>query len=640
MNKKDFDIIKKRKFKRYKSFHSLTKQIADHYDHCTGKGNNRISKEDINHHLESLKRQFKNKKKNKDNHFPKDYLIYNEEQANKHLSAQLSSQYRHYTGRPDSLYQCSCLDIDPRIGIKIQEFRPLIDFLNTFLPDSFYDYGSSGQSLNYYYLSCYRALYERVIADEDNFFFDYSGDKYCYMVNIIIDILSAAFQYILMINFPDMFLENIYPQVSEYDYYLLPKTSRKVNKDTGEVKEYTTHKTIYQRLTKNAHMMKLPLPKTPEQEQKLRNMPVLDPVDIMNNLSVYLSHINSFSFLSDNEETYVSALLSICSVLSSKEPLSLEVLSSAHSRISSLRSEIVRDFYQGENGTEDTEVIVYEGGKDEGSEVSPSITLLYTYMSAHSPTDYYTLGEKEIIEQIKSEGNAFQRSILYLDYLCWRTYTKEQRTPTLQEYRDQYRLHVGTDDEDEGDRKRLTYIYNKRIDQFDPNKIKKKLPYIKNEYIHRLKQEITEDKIVSIRNTKSSYRRPVTYDDLDACAGWIYFSLTNHKYIEMKKFSKKEFTVPAAAFQKWYNELNNKGIFPCRCQEGKSKACREILLHLGWVEYLDEKYCILEHISRRYILNEKHPRYKQFEDIFGKEELEKWKQWRDDRDAKKADKVI
>jgi len=424
MRKKDFDIIKKRKFKRYKSFHSLTKQTADPYDHCTNKGKNRKPKEDINKHLESLKNQFKNKKNNNDNKYPKDYLIYNGEQADKHLSAKLPSQYMHYTGRADSLSQMFGFDIDPFIRMKIQDFQPVIDFLYTFLPDSFHDYGSSGHTLHYYFITCFKDLYERVLAHEDNFFFDYSGDKYCYMVNHIIDILSAAFQYILLFNFPNIFLENIYPEVSEYDYYIKSKKSKKIIKKTGEVKEYTVKTTVYKKLTKNAHMMKLPHPKTPEQKKKLLNMPVLYPTDIINNLSVYINHINSFSSFSDNEQLFFSHLLSFFSVLASKEPLPLETLSLAHSQISALRSEIVRDFVKKDKDScSSREYTSCNISKEAEVSSGSSITLLYTYMSAHSPTYYYTLAEKEVIEKIKNEGDAYYRSILFLNYLCWRTKT-------------------------------------------------------------------------------------------------------------------------------------------------------------------------------------------------------------------------
>ena len=628
MKKKDFDIIKKRKFKRYKSFYRLTKQTGDPYDHCTNKGANRLSKEEINKHLQQRKSLIKK------NIYPTDDKIYDKHAANTHLSAQSSNQYRHSTGRADSLFQMLCFDIDPRILMKLQEFQPVIDFLSTFLPDSFYDYGSSGESLNYYFILCFIALYERVLAFEDNFFFDYTGDRYCYMVNTIIDILSTAFQFILMKNFPYLFLENIYPGISEYDYYIDCKKVKRLNKKTGEIKEYTTHKTVYQRLTKNAHMMKLPHPKDSRQEKKLRNMPVLDPVDIIVNIYSYLDFLSSSTFFSDDEQRLYIYLSSIFSVLIKKEPLSLETLSLAHEQISSLRSEIVRGFKKEEI------ISCTTSNKGNKSSSGKGIRLLYTYMSAQSPVDYYSIKEKEIIETIKNEGDAYYRSVLFLNYLCWKTYTKEQRTPTEQEYIDNYRLLVGTGDEDAGDRKRLKYIYRKRIGKFDPNKLKKKLPYIKNEYIHMLKQEITPEEIITVRNDRSSYIRPVTYEDLDACAGWMYFSLTNKKYIELKKFSKKELTVPAASFHKWYNTLHEKGVFYNKCYEGKSKACREILLHLGWIEYIDKNYNFLDHISRRYILTEKHPRYKQFEVIFGKDEIEKWKKWRDDRDSEVVMKAV
>jgi hypothetical protein len=244
---------------------------------------------------------------------------------------------------------------------------------------------------------------------------------------------------------------------------------------------------------------------------------------------------------------------------------------------------------------------------------------------------FYVEEENKVIEGIKSDPNAYNRSIQFMHYLCWKIYVSERREPTEEEYIYLYRQYIGTGPETEDDRRRLIYVYRKGILKFNPEKIRRKLPYIVGEYIDRLKTQITPQDIIRIRDEKSSYDRPVTYEDLDVGAGWIFFSLTNEKYLTKKKDDMKEFTVPANSLAGFHNVLNNKGLIKKRGTRGKSKAVKEILLYLGWVEYLDEDYCFYEHRAMRYVLTEKHPRYKDFEKIIGKEEIAKWKQWRDER---------
>lgn len=628
MDKNTFNKIKKRPFKRYKKLGQYLRQTADPYDYCQRKGANRHTKEEINEYLQQRRSYYKKLKKSEQKYYCYDEWELSQDVIDAHLKAHSPLDYTHYTLRPDSLYYLFTLDIDPQKPILIQELQPVIDFLQQFVPTTFWDHGSSGNSLNYYTWMYMGNLYEKVLNDSDNLFFDYLGDNYCYFVNTIKDLLSAALQILLLHNFPDILLENIYPDVSEYEYYVKSSPSEKINKNTGEIKEYTSYKTYYQKLTKNAHLMKLPHPKDDLQMDKLRSIPVLNIEEVILSVSRYICLIHksiSFSLFPSeiSSDLYEYAYLlfqkiqALFGSLLSSDTIQLEALKKAHSEISSLRSEFLR-------------ILKLNTEKEKNPSGSENIyDLLYTYMSPH----FYVGSEKKIYEEIKSDPNAFNRSIKFLQYLFWKTYIKTERIPTEEEYISLYRQYIGTGLETKDDRKRLEYVYRKGIIKFNPEKIKRKLPYLVGEYAEQLKKEITPEKIIQIRNNKSSYKRPLTYEDIDIGAGWIYFSLINERYLAKKKESKLEFTVPANSLAGFHNALNDKGLVQKRGTRGKAKAVKEILLHLGWIEYLDDDYCPIEHRSMRYILTEKHPRYEQFVKLIGKEEIEKWKQWRDERNG-------
>lgn len=404
-----------------------------------------------------------------------------------------------------------------------------------------------------------------------------------------------------------------------------------VNTDTGEIKEYQSHRTVFQELKKNAHMMKLPHPKTYSQKENLLNLPVINLEDILVNILRYIEVINSdisFSSYSPEKNSQLTDIASLLlnkvqgmfSSLCSENILELETLQTAHSEISSLRSEFLHVLNQ---------VPIEETISGEEINNNNNLYLLYTYISPRFNVEE----ENQVFEQIKSIPDAYQRSIKFLHYLCWKMYTTEQRLPEEDEYIDLYRQFIGTGSEDKYDRKRLQYVYRKGIILFDPDKVKQKLPYVVGEYILTLKNEISPEEIIQVRDSKSSYDRPITYEDIDVGAGWIFHSLTNQDYLAEKKKTQKEFTVPANSLVKFQNSLHDQGLVQKRGTRGKAKAVREILLYLGWIEYLDKDYCIIEHRAMRYILTEKHPRYKEFERVIGKEEIQKWQQWRDERNG-------
>lgn len=637
MNYEQFSIIKHRKFCRYQNLTRYTKQAADPYDHCTSRWTDRPAKDQINTHLSHRRNYYQRLKKKQCKFYYHDELLYSQDFIDFHLSCKNDGIFGHYALKPDSLYFLFGMDIDPLCRMKIQEFEPVIELLQLLVPTTFWDNGSSGQTLHYYFWAYMGNLYEKVLAHEENFFFDDCNDKYVYFVNTVMQILSSVLQVILISQFPAFLLENIYPSVTEYQYFLHPHISRQINKNTGEIKQYTSHKTVYEKIVKQGHLMKLPHPKDDLQMKKLLSMPVLNMEEILSSVCRYLIYgFNlDLSFFSQTQAiTLEEPVFLLChkaqeifSSMLSEKTLDLQTLRSAHSEISSLRSEFLRVLKI------DPVRSIDEGGIEN---CQPKDHLLYTYMSTH----LYVSIDTEVYDRIRNNPNAYERSIQFLHYLCFKMHMKEQRLPTFEEYRSEYRQHIGTGHEDRNDLRRLRHVYKKGIVLFDPGKLKKTLPYITGEYIDRLKDEISQERVIWIRDHRSSCKRPITYEQIDNAAGWIYYSLVNEKYREIKDFCGKEFTVPASSLERFINKLNEKGLVKKRCNPNISKALREILLDLGWIEYLDEEYDIYNHISRRYILTARHPRYGQFVEIVGgEEEVEKWVIWGRARNQEKPMKM-
>ena len=81
-----------------------------------------------------------------------------------------------------------------------------------------------------------------------------------------------------------------------------------------------------------------------------------------------------------------------------------------------------------------------------------------------------------------------------------------------------------------------------------------------------------------------------------------------------------------SAMEGFLNKLKEKSILKNRCDHKKAKALREILIHIGWIECVDNSYDYLyAHRSMRYVLTEKHPYYKEFEEAIGIEKIESWR---------------
>ena len=83
------------------------------------------------------------------------------------------------------------------------------------------------------------------------------------------------------------------------------------------------------------------------------------------------------------------------------------------------------------------------------------------------------------------------------------------------------------------------------------------------------------------------------------------------KVIE-KSNKNKSLTVPQNNMIQWFKWLNDKGKIKRKCEKGKAKAIKDILIHIGWLECLDPDYCMIKHVAMRYAFTPKFPKYQRF----------------------------
>jgi len=227
-----------------------------------------------------------------------------------------------------------------------------------------------------------------------------------------------------------------------------------------------------------------------------------------------------------------------------------------------------------------------------------------------------------LLNDAKNEPDAMIRSKYYARYLFRKYWNEENRIPAMEEYRQNYRTEVGTGPEDEEDVKRLEYIYNAYVREFNPQKMHKS-KYYAGEYITRLHNIITQEQINEFVRENTCYKYTITYEDLDLVAGCFYLSLSGK--LEQKEWCSKELTVPFHSIIKIFKYMKAQGQSKKSCNNGKCKALIELLKHIDWVNCVDESYSTRTHRSRRYILTEKHPKYKSFEQAVGKEVIDRFR---------------
>jgi len=237
------------------------------------------------------------------------------------------------------------------------------------------------------------------------------------------------------------------------------------------------------------------------------------------------------------------------------------------------------------------------------------------------------------LQHIKSIPNAYERSIEFRNYLHRWIYLREQRDITFEEYRTQYRLLVGTGSEDPDDVKRLRYVYDRGKTIFKPEKIGSKNKsdnkktsksyYYVGKYENHIKRLITPDHIRLIQKSQRC-KSKCTILDVDIAAGWMFLSLIGK--IDQKEWCSKEFSVPLVGLEAFFDDKKEAGYSPTGADHHKVKVLITVLEEMDWIKCIDPTYY---HTSkggraRRYLLTPKHTDYVTFENIVGKEKIEKW----------------
>lgn len=230
-------------------------------------------------------------------------------------------------------------------------------------------------------------------------------------------------------------------------------------------------------------------------------------------------------------------------------------------------------------------------------------------------------------EDIQRETNALSRGRMVLKYHMTECILNGEPYPTVIVYRNYYRTHFGTGSEDEGDIKRLEATYDKYYEIFKKeieNSIQSQILCLEE----RVKSVITQEQIDRIRDTESSFQRNIYVQDVAVSALWIYHSLVNSQYRNMKQFSGKQETAPMSGLKGYFSKLKDMKIIKNGCNNPKAKALRKILEYMGWIEVVDSHYSFVSHIAMRYVLLEVHPYYKSYEKIVGPEVVKSWRDYK------------
>ena len=262
----------------------------------------------------------------------------------------------------------------------------------------------------------------------------------------------------------------------------------------------------------------------------------------------------------------------------------------------------------------------------------------YVYMPGHFSEEkekpHFQGKNKENLKSINEEQHVIKRSTRYLYYLYMKYALGGKELTDFEEYRHNYRADAGTGEETEANVRRLKYVWDNNIDRM-------------KKYIHgglkgridtmeeKINKITTQEEIHNLRDKYSSFIRNIYPRDVAAAALWISATLTNETHLEMKQWTatgasnlnqNKELTAPMVAMERFLDKLKEKDILKNGSDHKKTKALREILIHMGWIECVDDSYDFVQaHRSMRYVLTDKHPYYKEFEQAIGIDTIQYWK---------------
>lgn len=221
--------------------------------------------------------------------------------------------------------------------------------------------------------------------------------------------------------------------------------------------------------------------------------------------------------------------------------------------------------------------------------------------------------------------DSWDRENKYLFDFFSKYYKENNEIPLLSECKCNYRkdtgyLKTGTKREN-----RFKEHYEKMVNYFNPKKLKKKRKagiYVKNDYVEDIKKLYTKDQLMNLqREINPKFKGVIKFEDISLAAGFYFVSLT--RLLPQKKFSKSEFTVAQNNMILWFKDLNDKFETSRKCNTTKVSILREILKKIGWLKVVDKTYFSGKR-SRRHILTEQFPKYLEFVELVGKENIEKW----------------
>lgn len=527
------------------------------------------------------------------------------------IEAHLTGKYYlYYQNRPDTYTILISLDFDRIKEIYnedyLEDILAIQKLLSLYFPGSYWDLGSSGKSLNFFLLldiSEFSNIY--LCNSEVNF--DLTFPKF---INSILSDMAALLRFVF--NTP-----------TNYCRYNLEFDGIK-----GTMADYTyqkqNNKTQYKEIINSGTLAKLPCPSSDEQYDKLFSMSLYQ-LDTIIDLSLYLffssllSKSEALYALSAEDETYAKAcravehLQSIGGIL--KGNTVFPSLCSGKDRVLDPYSDTKDCKEINIYSIDMTAPFAVEEENSENTVNNPH------HKKSENNTEIYPY------EDIQTENNALDRGRKALKYQMTECLLNGEIYPCVNEYRNYYRTHFGTGSEDEGDIKRLKATYDKYFETFKKeieNSIQSKISCLEKE----AKSVISQEQINQIRNTESSFKKYIYYQDVAAAALWIYYSLINKKHREMKQFSDKEETAPMSGLKGYLSKMKEMDIVQNTCNDAKARALRKILEFMGWIDIVDDKYNFFTHISMRYILEKQHPFYKTYEKIVGPDKVQGWREYK------------
>lgn len=478
---------------------------------------------------------------------------------------------------------------------------PFLTLFESFYPGLFYDNGSSGKSLHPYPKIDMLPLYDYYC---DNFSIKDEWDVYA---NRIIRYTGKIFKiYGHNILCPEHKL--VLKQGKNSTPKLRPEYNVEFDAFKGTYPCYKYYlnkkgKVIITQMAKNGVLHKLPNIFTEDDLKNFRDAPVYSIIHHLT-VTIYLINLLLLSGSYSDKDYKIIKL-----VQNEIEPM-LE----AHSVLSPC---------QGKNSVALPVTPITETTKRENN----NILCIYN-------------GTFENVDDISLEPYALTRSIRYL-YYCYMDYTlKQGREPTKEEYREKYRQDVGTGEEDEEDIERLNYVYDtniSRMRKYAFDTLEQKIDKM------QVKLGLTQEEV----DNMSKYDKKLYLREVAITAVWIDLSLTNPEYIAKKEWWSmgkgehftRELTVPMNSLENFIECLKEKGLNKNGCKDNhrKAAALRKIVEKIEWMLCVDDSVVIAAHHggqggrAMRYILLPSHPNYQRFENIVGKDRVEYWMHYKENK---------